>query len=159
MSNENKQNYIYMAYGESYSSDPSEGYSNDPYTPRPDRYTHFTPTGFFVDKPDWSEHIPVSFKPVKGKKIWVVIVTYSDGDTFSTMHGLWTIQGVYLNEADAKRAYDKVLKEKDLSPNFNAKPYVSEPWKGYFASLESVDIYSSTLRLCSDKRDPIIKEI
>lgn len=74
-----------------------------------------------------------------GETAYVVIVTYTDGDTFG-YSGYWACLGVFTTAESA----DETRKEAE-KPNEYPFDKGYRPWDGYFASLESADVYPMTV--------------
>jgi hypothetical protein len=73
-----------------------------------------------------------------GKKVYVVIVRYSTGDTFSRTNGQWLVIGAYLDKEKAE-AICKSIED-------NTYEETHQPWQGYFEFLEGVDAHEFTLK-------------
>lgn len=98
----------------------------------------------------YNESIDVEFDPVAGAEVFLVVVTYSSGDTFGSSSGNVTVVGCYEEEAqadsiahdiraddmDADKAYRRNLKrsKKERFTGYKA-------WTGYFEGLEGVEIH------------------
>lgn len=79
-----------------------------------------------------------------GDRVFLVVVTYSDGDTFSSSHGHLTFPGVFKDKTKAISMASRIKNDKYVSP----KGYCC--WKGYFSSLEGVEIHEMTVQAGSD---------
>jgi hypothetical protein len=89
-------------------------------------------TGVYTDPDDLSSCWWESFDCDGGdipKKVYVVYVHYSTGDTFSNSHGHLAITGVFRKSSEADKMIDDIVTKK-------YKGYA--PWLGYFDRLESV---------------------
>jgi hypothetical protein len=72
--------------------------------------------------------------------VYVVWVSYSDGDTFGRSFGHGSIQGVFASYAEALAAQAQIRSTGKGLP-IPGKEYTHyAPWDGYFASLEGVEI-------------------
>lgn len=102
----------------------------------------------------YNERCEVSFQPVRGAEVFLVIVTYSSGNTFGHSSGNVTVVGCYEEQAQADaiesdiwaddigadRDYKRNLKrsEKERFTGYKA-------WTGYFEGLEGVVVHRLTL--------------
>lgn len=95
---------IYLTYQESCSGREPKN-PDDRWTEYSDEIITFEPTGLFATRTSWQETIQVSFDPLAhiNKPIQVMVVRYTDGNTFGRSLGHWTVIGAYLNPEDAKR--------------------------------------------------------
>lgn len=73
-----------------------------------------------------------------GETAYVVLVNYSDGDTFGSS-GYWTIAAVCSNPQSAKNIVERCEGENDLSHR------AYRPWDGYFAHLNSAEVVPMTV--------------
>lgn len=93
-------------------------------------------TGLYLKVPS-----PVYYDPIDlygntdCKKAWVVIVKYSDGDTFGSSSGNLCAYAAFSHKAEAEKCMKEILAEKSMR---KFKAY--QPWTGYFNSLESCEI-------------------
>lgn len=92
--------------------------------------------GSFVDLDDYkcddpSPDLPTTFP----SKLHLVVVRYSDGGTFSTTTGYWSIQRVTTSLKDAMSVVEKIE-----TNNWGGDRWL--PWNGYFSGLESVDVHT-----------------
>lgn len=140
-----------------------EGQEDDSYPSRETEYKDHEVHGVYSedakDGRGWScynESIDVEFDPTPGENVWLVVVTYGDGDTFGSSSGNVCVVGCYNEEAhadsiasdiraddrDADRDYRRSLKKsrKERFTGYKA-------WTGYFNSLEGVEVH----RLCMDE--------
>jgi len=122
---------------------------DDPWSSRTDRHRYFYPKTLFInrdDVPTWqSERIEIDFKPEKGTDVFLVVVRYTDGDTFGTSYGNWHIECVFQKRKEAKELKEKIEKEeKEYEDNGRkwSKDDVYRPWRGYFERMEYVEIYN-----------------
>jgi hypothetical protein len=84
---------------------------------------------------NYNDEIEVSFDPKDqiDNKIHLVVVRYSDGDTFGCTTGYWKIVKAFIHE-DKQDAVD-------LSDSINNGKYKGyKEWDGYFASLQCADV-------------------
>lgn len=143
---------IYVIYEESSSGgedlDPEAKWSD-----RADTIIDYKLIGSSLIKPDsWyfqEFELDCIEKPVD---VFVVLVRYSDGDTFGQSFGNGHIDGVYLTKEEAQTAVkaieeDELIKTDPYIPrSFRNGPYKHKPWKSYFANFESVQCYVMKLR-------------
>ncbi len=80
------------------------------------------------------------------KCVYVVLVRYYDGDTFGSTTGLHKIMGVYADNKDAECIRDAIKGKYYDSKQNRGSGYDGNPWTGYFAGLESVDVVRLTLQ-------------
>lgn len=80
------------------------------------------------DTPWLVEEFACPHPVLTGDKVWLVVARYYDGGTFGGTSGLWQIVEVAASAKDAQ----------DISAGVARRP---GPWKGYFASLEDVEIH------------------
>ncbi len=81
----------------------------------------------------WDNSVTLGPADVKvGDDVYLVIVYYSDGGTFGRTLGMHDLCGAFRTKAEA-RARQALIESKEW-------PTGSNPWTGYFARLESVDI-------------------
>lgn len=67
-------------------------------------------------------------------KVYCVLVFYRDGDTFGTTHGNLHFDSVHGTQEEAIKRAEQIEAEKDDGS-------ITDPWKGYFSELESVEIH------------------
>jgi hypothetical protein len=134
-----------------------EGQEDDSYPSRETEYKNHEVHGVHSkdakDGRGWScynESIDVEFEPVTGTEVFLVVVTYSDGDTFGSSSGNVSVVGCYEEEAqadsiasdiraddmDADREYRRNIKrsKKERFTGYKA-------WTGYFNGLEGVEVH------------------
>lgn len=80
---------------------------------------------FFYDSKEVAE------ETFKKDTVYLVVVRYTTGNTFGTIHGAWHIEGIYPDAAQAAIACRKI--EDGTYQGY-------KPWDGYFERLENVDI-------------------
>ena len=102
-----------------------------------------------------SHSVPISFKD--NKTFFVVIIRYTDGNTFGTTHGLVHIQEVYTSREEAEKMCslieldDLALRERqhgrtwrldDGTSSYRSRIFeaYTMPYDGYFSSLDYVQI-------------------
>ena len=132
---------IYLGYSESRSGGGIRpGEEDMAYAQREDSYIDFTPDGLYIKPAGSQETIDVDFNPTEyvNENVYMVLVRYRDGDTFGCTHGNWYIEGVYLDAKKAQRI------SRQISTNKYKGEYL--PWEGYFSSLESVEVWGTTVR-------------
>jgi len=103
----------------------------------------------------WYPDLEVDAEP--GDMVYVVILRYSDGDTFGNDDGNYDVADVFKTEIEAlelqnhfnqwKPEYTKWGSSRSVpfTTEFNGKEY-RVPWAGYFEQYESVDIYPCLVR-------------
>ena len=135
--NTSKSYKLYLMYDELFTEDDDGGDPNEPWSDRPTSHCTFTPTGLYSENsPIWNETLDVDFDPksIGDQEVFIVIVTYSSGDTFGHSTGNWHIERATLSREEAVRLCQSI---KDNS-------YVGyKPWEGYFETLEDVEIWKS----------------
>lgn len=143
------------------------GQEDDSYPSRETEYKDHEVHGVYsTDAKDgrgWSrynESIDVEFEPVTGAEVFLVVVTYSDGDTFGSSSGNVSVVGCYEEEAEADSiASDIRADDTDADREYrrNIKRSKKErftgykSWTGYFNSLEGVEVH----RLCMDRGEDV----
>lgn len=118
-------------------------------------YKTFTPEHIYLTERSFQETIEIGWKPKTGNKVWILVVRYSTGDTFSSSHGNWKIIDGYKNQMDATRigqiirdnptdqnVLQEKLKKDKLGENFK---HFYAVWVGYFDRLEDVEIHEMTI--------------
>ena len=80
--------------------------------------------------PSKREKYEINFNPM-GKEIYIIVVRYDSGDTFSRSFGNWHIDSIYKSDESAVDRQEKIENDK-------VKGYVE--WKGYFRKLEHVEL-------------------
>ncbi len=73
------------------------------------------------------------------KIVYVVLVRYSDSDSFSRSSGNGSIENIYLSEDEAQQVVESIRKDK-----YNGNSYAS--WNSYSSSLESVNYHPMMVR-------------
>lgn len=61
--------------------------------------------------------------------LWLSVIRYSDGDTFGTTSGYWTIVGLSNSSAEAQEKIKLALSSKDGY----------KPWVGYFSNYDDAE--------------------
>jgi len=99
---------------------------------------YFTPKLLLKEKPDsWNlETLSIEDKLYKLSHLYLVIVRYTDGGTFGCVNGYWKIIDVVQSNKEAEQLKQSV---------FNNTYSKYKPWKGYFASLDDVEIHRMEL--------------
>ena len=144
-----------------------EGQEDDDWPNRETEYKDHEVHGVYSedakDGRGWScynESLDVEFEPTSGAEVWLVVVTYSSGDTFGSSSGNVCVVGCYDEEAqadsiasdiraddnDTDRAYRRDLKKskKERFTGYKA-------WTGYFEGLEGVEVH----RMRLDEREGV----
>jgi hypothetical protein len=162
MKKKTKEPYkIYISYEESRTGGAPIG--DGPYCNHEDSYIEFKITDVFTKPGNWNETLEVGFIPehYAGTEIYILVVRYSTGDTFSHTEGAWKIVNAYTDSSLAEtigedikkhahwydsREYDKTSKKyKQLEPTSANLPEY-RPWEGYFDTFTSTEIYRRILR-------------
>lgn len=90
--------------------------------------------GISEEKLPWQrQKFEIDWNP-RGKKVFVVLVEYSTGDSFGKTEGCGYIEGVYQTHEEAE-----MVKEA-IEDNTYCGPETWVPWIGFFESLEAVSI-------------------
>jgi hypothetical protein len=131
-----------------------EGQEEDEWPSRETEYhDHAVHGAFTTDKDDrgWSrynERMAVDFEPVSGEQVFVVVVTYGSGGTFGSSSGNVCIVAVFSNEAHANSIAQDIRADDDLTDRYGEPKKGKKerftgykPWKGYFESLEGVEVH------------------
>ena len=140
------------------SSSGGEALSNEAWSDRSDEVTTFRPTNIFLDREDktaWrNEDVNSDEDVVAGDSVYLVVVRYGDGDTFGHSTGNYSFWGIYRCIEKAKKLKeliraDYVNNSKKIEEQIKelaTRDYVSlYDWRGYFNSLESVEIHPMTV--------------
>ena len=147
---------VWVTYKEKHISG-GEAESNEAYSNRSPEYRDFILDSVELTSPErgfYFQECGVSFEPNAGKRVYVVVVRYSSGDTFGSSYGHGHIEGVYdsINVAEAikrlicssgisnREVYAK-LKDIEVS---DINDYW--PWTGYFEVLQEVEIHRMNIR-------------
>jgi len=72
-------------------------------------------------------------EPWAQQGLWVVVVRYSDGGSFSSTNGYGFIEGVFVSKDEAETVAERLRKGGACRDGYN-------PWEGYFASLIGVEV-------------------
>jgi len=142
-----------------------EGQENDSYPNRETEYNDHEVHGVFSedakDGRGWSrynESVDVEFEPVTGAEVFLVVVTYSSGDTFGSSSGKVSIVGCYEEESQADSIASDIRADDNNTDHFgdNKKGKKErftgyKPWTGYFEGLEGVEVH----RLCMDRGEDV----
>lgn len=84
--------------------------------------------------------LEVNFEPTSGQTIYLVEVTYGDGDSFGHSSGKLGFAGAYLSKEDAEvRAKEVPEDYEKAQKDFSMYTF---PWVDYFARIESIQINS-----------------
>lgn len=139
---------VYLTYTE----DRTGGEANEPgpYASRSPEYIEYSPTNLYSTPKSWHEEIEVDFDPKEflGKDLFLVVVRYSDGDTFGTTYGHWRVIGVY-TDVETVSEVEKEIQETLKNENkyyYKTNKYVKfAPWIGYFSGYETTELTKMTL--------------
>lgn len=83
-----------------------------------------------------------------GDTIYAVVVDYSTGDSFSHSGGHGKVMGAFDNIEEAVEL-GKLLESSDSSEysvTYKDKEYCCGSWKGYFESVNSIDVWECTVK-------------
>jgi hypothetical protein len=131
---------LYLTYNESRSG----GYplSEERWSDREPEHIDFDVRRLYLDRDNartWQiETLEVDFDVSLGDAVYLVIVRYTDGDTFGYRSGNWHIEGVYKTIEEADEVRSAINKETYTHEQSN---HGWLPWVGYFEHLENVDVY------------------
>lgn len=130
---------VFVSYTESRTGGAS--LSNEPYSQRENTHIEVQLKEVsFTEPTSWyKEPFEIECKKLP-KIVYVVLVRYSDGDSFSNSYGNGHIEGVYLTEDEAQEVVESIRKEK-----YKGKQGYN-PWDGHFNGLESVNYHPMTTR-------------
>jgi hypothetical protein len=128
---------VYVIYAESYGSSHHEG-GTGPYEGHTTTSREIVVMGAQLTQPNhpyfWNKEIEHLY-PLKA--VYAVVVTYSDGGTFSTTNGNKALAEVVMQHSKAVKLKGQIESKK--YPGYS-------PWSGYFASIESVDVLMLPIR-------------
>ena len=132
---------LFLEYDEQHTGgDICAGEESDPWPSHDDAYIHWTPTRLLLHREDaqnWHiEELDVGDEFEKADKAHLVVVTYSDGDTFGHTEGHWAIVGVFATRSKALA----IAKKLDATEGKSHKDY--RPWEGYFSRYTCADVHS-----------------
>lgn len=130
---------LYLSYNESRSG----GYplDDEPYSEREDEVIDITWLGVTLDKDSSGflrEELKCGDRVKVGDKVYVVIVRYSDGDTFGTTSGCFHIMEGRVYK-DRRLAEDQLRMANESRTRADLNMWY--PWHGYFAQFESAEIH------------------
>lgn len=130
---------VYVTYNETRRG--GKPLSKKRWSSREDTHVDFQLTGVCLEEPKawYKEPFELDCKELP-KVVYVVLVRYSDGDTFGNSYGHGHIEGVYLSEDDAQKVVEAIRNDKYKSK----ETYV--PWVGYFNRLESANYHPMVVR-------------
>lgn len=74
-------------------------------------------------------------------ELFVIVVYYTDGDTFKTTKGNMAIGSFHLTYEEAESAAEEI--EKDARSRHSS---YAKPWNSYFADLEKIEIHKMPLQ-------------
>lgn len=125
----------YLTYDEcSYMIDPPEA-SDEPFSYRGRSGLNVYPRSLHRSNPRVPhELIDTETDIALGAMAYVVVVTYTDGDTFGSS-GYWCVEGLYASPENAKDAAD--------GAETGGDGY--QPWDGYFARFEAAEVVPMTV--------------
>ena len=88
------------------------------------------------EKRFYSDKVAIDFEPKSGLDVWVVVVRYTTVCTFGTVYGEGHILGVFEHQGQASKIQEQIYNDTYIA---ESNEYL--PWKGYFESLEGVEIH------------------
>ena len=139
-------NILYMSYEQS-ERIVEDTYGEDgPYTGYTESEMEFSPLGLHKSRPNvfLVEELKPDFDISNLRKVWLVIVRYTDGGTFGTTSGNWVVKGVFKSSDLAKAsALAKSIKDDTYVP---AEKYGYMEWKGFFNKLDDVELHHMELK-------------
>jgi hypothetical protein len=97
----------------------------------------------FYDELDF----PVDYEVKKGDTVFIVVVTFEDGDTFGRSYGNVCVVDIFTNEEEAETLAsiisddEKKCDKDDILDRKAKRSYEGyAPWDGYFERLENVEV-------------------
>ena len=140
-----KKYTIYITYTENRTG--GEPLSNEPYSTREDTFIDIKWNNVYTKDPKNIERevVEIDFNPEKQEHIYIVVVRYQDGDSYSFSHGNWCFVGAYETVKEAQEIIDQIKyddEDYDNEDYDNKKEKYKgyKPWNGYFAKLEDVEL-------------------
>jgi hypothetical protein len=122
--------------------------SREPYSCRSPQHTEVTFTSLTrVSGTFFGHNINVSDEVYAAEVVYLVVVRYSDGDSFGTSYGNWTVWEATASEEEALKVAKSIedgtlVKKYEEGVRKGTATYMSIPWNGYFSHLEGVEIHS-----------------
>ncbi len=115
--------------------------SDEKWSSRSPTYNFFSFNGIKKNRPinGVYDYIDSPFNPREGQIVYLIIVKYTDGNTFGTRYGNICFQGVYKYSSDAEKVKEAI----------QSNTYTGEDkyrWTGYFQRLEEVYIIATEVR-------------
>jgi hypothetical protein len=139
---------LYLSYQETRSGgEICEGQENDPWPSHEDEDIEFYPTRInkTTDKAQWmKESIPIDFDALEGQDVWVVVVRYGTGGTFGHTNGAWQVMGAFEHQGQAEKLRTSINDDTYVAENNYGCGYIC--WKGYFESLQDVEVHKMTVQ-------------
>jgi hypothetical protein len=85
------------------------------------------------------------FDPKDCKKLYLVVVRYTDGGTFGSTKGYWTVKGIFKDD-DSAHAFKKLVEDgkcpkRTYESHDGSIEEMHHEWEGYFASLDGVEVH------------------
>lgn len=142
-SKKQKEYEIWLGYNELVKG--GDPISDKDYSDCTDKYTSiiWNNAAYFKDPNTWeSEHVEIEFDPAQKEHVYAVIVYYESGDTFGHSYGNWCVDGVYATAGEAAKIIKNIQYDEDHNgeKKFKSKYKKHKPWRGYFESLENIDL-------------------
>lgn len=146
---------LYCEYEAHHCGGEREDESN-PFSDRSTTYIDFRPLGISLEgqTKSWrKEGLEIDFKPELGQEVYLIVVIYSDGDTFGSQEGCYQFLGIYDSLERSERVMQcvKDFEEKRLQgvekktlqrirEHIKTRPFFPA-WTGYFAKFTAVKSY------------------
>ena len=171
MGKKKTQKELVLTYTESrYGGDKID--PSDTYSDREDTTIEFYILDIFVDDPTrkarekckntwYTEILEYNFEINPGDQVWILVVRYSDGDSFGKTSGNWKIESVYASFKEAHSVEEMILEDEKLyrewkwgNPSYMGKPKEALPemrykkykcWRDCSGGLEDVKVQSFTV--------------
>jgi hypothetical protein len=128
---------LYLSYSETEEGGAICEGEEGPYCSHEPVYITFTPLGVHRERGDSQETITINFDPSTVEDVYLVIVRYSSGSTFGSSYGNWHVESAY-KDKDVAFSVSATIRD-DTYPGY-------KPWEGYFESLESVEVWGTSLK-------------
>jgi len=136
MKKEKEKYNLYVKYEEN--STGGEPESDDPWSTLSPTYITVEWKNAYIENPNqlYVERTEINFNPEDLKYVYILVVIYSDGNTFGHSYGNNCLIGAY-------KSIEKTQKIKKTIEKNKYKGY--KPWEGYFAELTDIEIIKVNL--------------
>ena len=144
-------NTVYVAYEETSHGgeviNPNQKWSR--YT---DKYIDISVTGLYIDEPDslYWDTVELKCNPELNDRVYLLVVRYESGDTFSNSYGNAYFEGVYSSLDDAENVAD-IISGKKYIDGKKVKYNGYKPWDGYFSKFSEIEIHTIILSSYNSK--------